>query len=412
MAEASEQSSGGLVKSNGQSLPLRSLVVEGDVKGYILGLQARLSYENDDKDPVEVMFRMPLESTQAVVGLTAVVDGRKIIAELQEKEEARTAYDDAIASGQTSALGEQKSDDVFSISLGNLPGGGQAEIQLQMVSEIPIDAEGMLRFSLPTTLKSRYSPPQSSAVDVLSPVQGDVESGNLTGVQQFQLRVHDASNISGVTSQTHSIVVTPSEEMDALVVTLAEGQNLFSDLVIQISHKSPHAPTAIVEAGVALEKEKTPTLLNHPAVMINFLPEIPQVDMSCEFIFLVDRSGSMSGSFIKSASETLVLFLKSLPEGSYFNIYGFGSRFESLFSLSVLYTQDSLVKATNHAQNLKANLGGTEILPPLRQIFNQPEISGIPRQIFILTDGAVSNTAECINEVGKNSHKARCVNYV
>ena len=103
MAEASEQSSGGLVKSNGQSLPLRSLVVEGDVKGYILGLQARLSYENDDKDPLEVMFRMPLESTQAVVGLTALVDGRKIIAELQEKEEARTAYDDAIAGGQTSA---------------------------------------------------------------------------------------------------------------------------------------------------------------------------------------------------------------------------------------------------------------------------------------------------------------------
>ena len=43
------------------------------------------------------------------------------------------------------------------------------------------------------------------------------------------------------------------------------------------------------------------------------------------FIFLIDQSGSMSGSPIKVASKALLLFLQSLPAGSYYQIIGFGS---------------------------------------------------------------------------------------
>jgi hypothetical protein len=50
-----------------------------------------------------------------------------------------------------------------------------------------------------------------------------------------------------------------------------------------------------------------------------------------EYIFLIDRSGSMSGSPIKLAVEALKLFLHSLPMGSKFNIVSYGSDFSTLF---------------------------------------------------------------------------------
>ena len=402
-----DEPSGLLVAGKCTPLPLRDVSVQAEVTGYVLGLNSILKYSNDSSDPVEVLFRFPLEQSHAVVGLTALIDGRKIDAQVREKEEARARYDDAIASGQTAALGEEKSGDVFSISLGNLPPKKEAEIHLQLVGELPVDAEGSVRFSLPSTLKPRYTP--AGASDPLAPVpsgEGNQVERASAGVHGFQLNVLSTEDIAEVISPTHSISVTP--DGDKLVVSMSDQKSLSKDLVILIKHKKPHEPKAIVESG---RKGKN-DFMSSSAVMINFFPEFASVEAACEFVFLVDRSGSMSGTFIRSAGETLVLFLKSLPEGSYFNIIGFGSSYEKLFEESVPYSQDTLDKATKHAQTVTANWGGTELLPPLRHIFSVKALSGLPRQVFVLTDGSVSNTNSCIQEVKKNVNTARYVDFL
>ena len=396
----------GLVKNkDGQSLPLRSVAVEGDIKGYLLGLNIKLVYENNDKNPVEVTFKMPLENSQAVVGLTAIVDERKIRAQLKKKEEAMVAYDDAIASGQTAAMGSfSEREDIFCVSLGNLPEGRKADIRLDVVSQLPVDAEGKICFSLPALLKEYYTPavlPGAGPATNTTLTTSDVH-GTVSGIDLLVLKVHNSNAIKSIVSPTHAITVADSDT-DIKVVTVSDIQ---SDVVIQVQMNEPHIPFAITEYG-AHSEGKDGSFFANDVVMLNFFPEIPHIKVSSELIFLVDRSGSMSGSFIRSASETLVLFMKSIPEGCYFNIYGFGSTYEHLFSSSVPYNQKNLEIAMKHVQSLKANLGGTEILPPLKDIFSQPLVSNLPRQIFLLTDGAVSNTSDCIRVVKMNAVKAR-----
>jgi uncharacterized protein with von Willebrand factor type A (vWA) domain len=57
--------------------------------------------------------------------------------------------------------------------------------------------------------------------------------------------------------------------------------------------------------------------------------EIPgeYVEENNYFIFIVDRSGSMSGTKMETTKEALTLFLKSLPSDSYFDIISFGDKF-------------------------------------------------------------------------------------
>ena len=401
-----EDNFGLVLKGKKTALPLKDVSVEAEIQGYVLGLESTLKYANEYSEPAEVVFRFPLEQSHAVVGLTAIIDGRKIKAQLKEKEEARADYDDALASGQSAALAEEKSGDVFSISLGNLLAGKEAEIHLQLVGELEIDAEGSVRFSLPSSLKPRYSPAGSS--DPLAAVGGgaeaQVEQASTSCVQHFQLTVLNAQEVAEVTSPTHALTTT-QDGAEKVKITLADSLN--RDVVILIKYRDPHTPRGLVEA----QFQTTSTFMANIVALIDFFP---QFDTSTdtyvinEFIFLVDRSGSMRGNFIDSARETLILFLKSLPEGCNFNIIGFGSRYEKLFSaVSVPYTQETLDKATRHAREMQANLGGTELLQPLEYIFREKTTSDLPRQIFVLTDGAVSNTDACITKVRQNVKNSR-----
>lgn len=67
------------------------------------------------------------------------------------------------------------------------------------------------------------------------------------------------------------------------------------------------------------------------------------------YVFVIDRSGSMGGNPMKMANEALVILLKSLSEGSTFNIVSFGSEFEFLcdegnLPVTQKHIQDSISK--------------------------------------------------------------------
>lgn len=126
-----------------------------------------------------------------------------------------------------------------------------------------------------------------------------------------------------------------------------------------------------------------------------------------EFVFVVDCSGSMSGSNIQITADTLITCVKSLPTGCYFNVVAFGSTFRQLFHSSQPYTQSTMDSAVQFANQLQASLGGTELLGPLHWIFKAQRCSTLPCQVFIITDGGVTNTMSVLRCVRKNRHQAR-----
>ncbi|ELW47385.1 von Willebrand factor A domain-containing protein 5A [Tupaia chinensis] len=110
-----------------------------------------------------------MDEDSAVYSFKAWVDGKKIVAELQDKMKAHTKYENALSQGhQALLLKEDKySRDVFCCNIGNLQLGSKVALTRQYVQELPLGADGALRYVLPAILNPRYQ------------LSGKLNSGNL-----------------------------------------------------------------------------------------------------------------------------------------------------------------------------------------------------------------------------------------
>ena len=127
------------------------------------------------------------------------------------------------------------------------------------------------------------------------------------------------------------------------------------------------------------------------------------------FIFLIDQSGSMQGKSITLVKQALLLFIKSLPIGSFFQLIGFGTSFRKYNNVPAEYNEENVNEIINIINNMQADMGGTNIGGPLREIYKDNEYSKISlsKNILILTDGQVHNREECVNLITANSNKFR-----
>ncbi|XP_073409222.1 von Willebrand factor A domain-containing protein 5A isoform X2 [Dendrobates tinctorius] len=417
-----------IVIESKEPVPLKGISVDVQVKGFVADVSATLKYKNEEEKAVEAVFVFPMDEDSAVYSFEATVEGKTIVADLQEKEQAHKTYDEAIKQGHQAFLLEEdeSSADVFSCNVGNLPPGQEAEVTLKYVRELPVEADGAVRFVLPAVLNPRYTPKdQPISVTAKRP---QVPIGKIPYTLSLSAHFQSAYGIAKIVSNCDiSPVEYLNEDKTTAKVSLAEGHKFERDVELLAYYSEVNKPSVTVETGLvssdAAKEPKSGSFMSETVAMLNFYPSFPAAEGPTnrgEFIFVVDRSGSMDCPMnsepnaplrIQSAKETLVLLLKSLPLGCYFNIFGFGSDFESFFTESKEYTQQSMEEAVKMVNEMNANFGGTEILRPLKKIYDTSGRPDHPRQLFLFTDGEVGNTKEVIDEVQKNSNNHRCFTF-
>ncbi|XP_074498578.1 von Willebrand factor A domain-containing protein 5B1 [Sebastes fasciatus] len=266
----------------------------------------------------------------------------------------------------------------------------------------------------------------------------------------FQLEIRAPYLLAGVESPSHAIRADAdplARSATSVVITLADKYTYDCPVKILIYPSEPHLPHVLIENGDMTQEEYDEYLhgrsdfikatkkdssnerkvdiihrrlhkdiLHNPVVMLNFCPDLKSISSDLrkvhgEFIFLIDRSGSMSGVNINRVKDAMVVILKSLVPGCLFNIIGFGSTFKSLFTSSQNYEEEALALACEYVRKIRADMGGTNILAPLNWILRQPMFSGHPRLLFLLTDGAVSNTGKVIELVRSHARYIRCFTF-
>jgi uncharacterized protein YegL len=354
-------------------------------KSYLLDIEnepegglKEISGDEIPKIPVETSYYFPLDGNAAVYGFRATLqDGTIIDGIVQEKNEAKQTFEKAKKQGKTAFLMEREKSDIFQISLGNVYANEEVRIEISYIAELEM-REGRIRVRIPNRI---------------APKCGGGPSTNVNYPINFDFAIRTSTKIGKIEAVGNSvdlqIMPVPGDERAATVKASREGY-LNEDLVLNIGQECPYGIYTTLERSYELKSECLRVTFNNP------VNTDMDMDGKAEIIFLVDKSGSMSGQRMETTKFALTLFLRSLPENSKFNIVAFDSSFNRCFPSSVQYNDRTLAKAQGYVDKLYAS-GGTNVNSPLQAVLNNAEDPDYPRTIILLTDGEVSDTAQCIS---------------
>lgn len=348
---------------------------KGQMNGGILSLEIHQSYKNETgSQESKAVLCLPRSRNHCLTAIEYVLNGEKINLKLESKETAQEIVEEAEKEGRSTITARKsKNDQTFLVDLGLLPNNSICEITLrfEIVSSNtdPQTLQTIIPFPI---LKS--SPPTTSTFSC------EIEFTEVNPIESVTLLCGQTENID------HTF------ENNKLTIT-----------------KQPLGPLV---ALTKLQSSISSTIQNDDKyTVVSVLPQFTNDTINSDFLFVIDCSGSMSGSRIRNAAECLSIFLHSLPIGCKFNIIKFGSQFTSLFQEGLVeYNEENLLKAEELTQNLKANMGGTNLLGPLSEAYRQAlahSDKGNVVQIFLLTDGDIYDKETVFRCVKKNRTKNR-----
>ncbi|KAM5365039.1 hypothetical protein ACJZ2D_011175 [Fusarium nematophilum] len=369
-------------------------------------------FGNKSHDIQQAVYQFPLPLDATVTGFDCRIGPNKIVrGKVKAREDARREFDDARRWGRTGGLMEQQTAEIFTITLANIPSHTkiQAELSFMCLLKHRVEADHQVfTLTLPTFIAPRYG-------DAPPGIRISTQGSRFLSVGVDVLTVED---LLSVKSETHAIKYSmgagpkPCQTWDAFIsghdndvaspraatVELEDRlTSLDKDLVIAINtalSDNAEAPQACLETH--------PTLENHQALMLTLPPELMTATANStndgEIIFLADRSGSMDDK-INSLKSAMLFFINGIPRGRRFNIWCFGSEHTSLWPQSRRLDEASRQEAMAYVRDeFASDMGGTEILPPLKEICNA---TGDHRtmDVIVLTDGEVWSAPETIGFV-------------
>ncbi len=373
---------------NGNRIPLKGVQIDVNASGVAAKVCVAQRYHNTESVPVEAVYSFPLDESCAVCGFEVEIGGRRIIGKIEEREQAFEKYDDAMAQGHGAFLVDQDRPNIFTASVGNLLPNQEATVRLTYATELEHSGDA-IRLLIPTTISPRYIP--ADVAKKMDPAELDhITPPTVAGPVPYGLKLiidfEAAGDVREVSCPSHPARVGISGRK-IHVELMGENIQLDQDFVLNINLVNPHGASALVARdsdGVR-------------AVMLNLFPDLSGFQRGpAEFVFLLDRSGSMQGSSIEQARTALLVALRSLESGDRFNVIGFGTGIDMLYPESVTYSQQTLDDASKKIAAMQADLGGTELLQPLKIALERMSGAAESCHILLLTDGEVGNEAELL----------------
>jgi Ca-activated chloride channel family protein len=364
------------------SYKIDSINVNADIKDQVARVQVSQVFENTGSLPIEACFMFPLPYDGAIDKLTLLVDGKEYEAKLLSKEDARRRYEEIVRKNRDPALLEWVGAGMFQTNVFPIPPGAKRTVSL--------------RYS--QLLRKNFS-----LTDFIFPLSTAKYTSQPLAELKIRLSIESATPIKNVYSATHTVKIDRPDKTHAVVSYEAKNTVPGEDFRLFYDSGDDNLAASVVSYRPTADDDGYFLLLASPEVKAAEEKPLPKT-----VVFVVDRSGSMSGEKIEQAKRAAKFVLNNLTEGDLFNIVAYDSEITTFKPELEKFNDETRAAALGFVEGLYAG-GSTDIDGALKRALGMLRDTKRPTYVLFLTDGlpTAGETGEAA--IVKNSEEANDV---
>lgn len=373
------------------NLPLLLTTVDSTITGIIADVTVTQYYKNDGELPVEAIYVFPGSVNAAVYALEMRVNDRLVIAEVNEKQQARIIYEEAKEAGKTTSLLEQTDSAFFQTNVGNILPGDDIQVSLRYVETL-IPDRGLYSFRFPIIRQTTESASLPENIRSSRPV---TRTGDIAFDMIIQLNA--GLPIAEINSPTHQIQVERESHSNSVIVLNPDDlYNNDKDFILQYRLNGNE-----IQAGLLTYQGPDD---NYFLLMAQPPSEVTNAHIPArEYLFVMDISGSMHGEPIEIARQAASELLLQLRDVDRFNVYLFSGGNKQLSKNTLIATPDNIDRALAFLDGSNAG-GHTNLQPVLQAIIDTPLTEGVSRSTIVITDGGIAAGIDTLQLIRDNLH--------
>ncbi|KAK3512824.1 hypothetical protein QTP70_026052 [Hemibagrus guttatus] len=340
----------------------------------------------------EVYFDVELPKTAFITNFSMEIDGKTYVGEVNEKEKAKKEYETAVSSGQSAGL---------------VKASGRKMEKFSVSVNIAANSSVTFTFTYEELLQRRLG--KYELMIRVKPKQLVQHFEIVATIYEPQGITHLDTNVTFITNDLLPLVKKEVTDKKAHVS--------FSPTLDQ-QRKCPDCDGTLIDGDFIItydvnREQKLGDIQIMNGYFVHFFAPHISRQLPKNVVFVIDRSGSMSGTKMKQTREALSTILDDLYEDDHFGLVIFDDEIESWRPSLSKATNENIQEAKEYVKGVSARhmtdinravLQAVDMLSTAKRNNSLPDNS--PSMIILLTDGEPTIGETNTSVIQHNVHNA------